>query len=296
MLEFQSSQNAFLGLAEKDAGRPQEAGAVIIPFGLENSVSFEGGMALAPRAILDCSSQIPTFDEVLKIDAYRKYGIATLKEPHVHMELEYALNQISALTDEVVVAGHFPMILGGERTITMGAIRPFAREQDQVTILHFDAHASLHETHEGESSSHATTIRRCLDHPNVRVVSVGIRSLSAEEYYFLEENSNRVEVFWAHERGHWTAEDVAAAVGEGPTYITMGVDVFDSSLMPATSMPEVGGLFWHDAIEILDLVARQRKIIGMDVVELTPRASLHGCNLLVAKLVYKMLNFALLRG
>lgn len=292
--DYLPTEKAFLGLPEEDICAPEAARAVIVPFGLEASVSYGGGTSGGPQAILDASPQLEMFDEVFWREAYREYGVATLKEPAIARPLTAALDQLEGIVDSVLEAGKFPLVLGGEHSLTAGAIRPFARRHEQITILQFDAHADLRDGFEGEHYSHAAAMRRCLDHPNVRLVSVGIRNISASEIPFLEENRERVRIFWAKDRVQWSAADVAKAVGDGPVYLTFDIDGFDASMIPATGTPEPGGLFWNETMEIIAAVAAQARIAGADIVELAPQKGLHACDFLAAKLCYKILSYSLL--
>ncbi len=289
-----NSKDGFLHLPEGQACAPHDAKAVIIPFGLESSVSYEAGTAHGPQAIIDASPELEYFDEVFWKEAFREYGIATLKQPDIKSSLPDALDQIESIVERVLESGKFPLTLGGEHSLTAGAIRPFAKRHEQLTILQFDAHADLRDGYEGEHYSHAAAMRRCLDHDNIRIVSVGIRNISAEEIPFLESDSNRIDIFWMKDEKQWNASDIAKAVGTGPTYITFDVDGFDSSLMPATGTPEPGGLFWNETMEILSAVSKEANIVGADIVELSPRAGLHACDFLSAKLCYKILSYSLL--
>lgn len=276
----------------------QAAKALIIPYGLEKTVSYEGGTDKGPQAILDASPQLEYFDEDLWREAIKEYGIATLEAPEIPEDLEGALDQLSNLVAASLAAGKFPMVLGGEHSLTPGAIRPFVERAqeagDTLTVLQFDAHADLRDGYEGEHYSHAAAMRRCLDHPNVRLVSVGIRNISAEEVPFYEANKDRIKIFWARDKYGLSREDLVQAVGKGPVYITFDVDGFDASLMPATGTPEPGGLFWNDTMTLIEAVGKNCNIVGADVVELAPRDGLHACDFLVAKLVYKILNFTFL--
>lgn len=292
-MTYKRSEDGFMGLSPADAGAPEDAGAVIVPFGLEASVSYEGGTAKGPQAIFDASPELEYFDEVFWAECFRDYGIATLEQPTLNEDLPNNLNILEETIDSILEQKRFPLVLGGEHSLTAGAIRPFAKRFEEITILQFDAHADLRDGYLGEPYSHAAAMRRCLDHENVRLVSVGIRNISAEEIPFLEENTNRIEMFWMKDHASWTPLDVARTVGSGPVYITFDVDGFDSSLMPATGTPEPGGLFWPEVMETLHHVSKTAQIVGADVVELAPRAGLHACDFVAAKLCYKILNYAL---
>jgi len=288
-----SPPRGFLGLSEADAaaavGKP---GVTVVPFGLEASVSYGGGTALGPQAILEASHQVELFDEELWREAVRDFDLETLAPVDIARDIPAALAQLEAIVAGILDAGRFPLVLGGEHSLTPGAIRPFLERYEDLVILQFDAHADLRDGYEGEPYSHAAAMRRCLDAPNVGLVSVGIRNISAGEVPFLEANRNRIEIFWAKDRARWTSVDIAAAVAGRPVYLTFDLDGFDGSVMPATGTPEPGGLFWPETIAIIRAACRSaREIVGADIVELAPAPGLHACDFLAAKLAYKILSY-----
>ena len=295
MLKYLPPENAFMP-PEHDGPSPQDALAVIVPFGLEKSVSYEGGTAKGPQAVLQAATELEHFDEVFWCEPRYEYGIATLQEPEIAPVLEDGLSQIEDIVAQVLQEGKFPLVLGGEHSLTAGAIRPFARRHETLTILQFDAHADLRDGYDGEHYSHASAMRRCLDHENIRLVSVGIRNISASEIPYLEAEKDRISIFWAKDKAAWSAQEIAEAVGDGPVYVTFDLDGFDSSMMPATGTPEPGGLFWAETMEILAAVAERSRIVGADIVELAPREGLHACDFLAAKLAYKILSYALMKS
>lgn len=292
-LDYLPSGEGFLGLPAEAAVAPEEAGAVIIPFGLEHSVSWGNGTAAGPAAMLTASHQVELFDEELWCEAYRKYGVATLREPQVAATMTGALDQLEALVAAVLDSGRFPFVFGGEHSITAAAIRPFARAHQDLAILHFDAHADLRDGYDGEHYSHAAALRRCLDHEHISLVSLGIRNLSQEEADFIEANPDRVHLFPARTKREWQLADILAPLRGKPVYVTVDVDAFDSSLMPATGTPEPGGLFWDEIVPVIQAVAQSSRIVGADINELAPRTGMHSCDFLAAKLAYRILNYAL---
>ena len=293
-MKIMSSKEAFLGLPMEDAVGYDEAKAVIIPFGLEASVSYGGGTAKGPSAIIKASHEVELFDDQLWCEPFRKIGVVTLPEPTIDSTLASALDQLEGLVSQVLKDGKFPFVLGGEHSLTIGSIRPFANQYSDLAILHFDAHADLRDGYEGEFYSHASALRRCLDHQHIHLVSLGIRNISAEEVPFLESNKERIHIYWARDKKKWNTEEIISHIKGRPVYLTFDVDGLDASLMPATGTPEPGGLFWDEVMEIIVAASQQCTIVGADINELAPVSHLHACDFLAAKLTYKILSLAFL--
>jgi len=292
-METLPPSHGFLGLTDEEAaGTAGKPGVTVVPFGLEASVSFGGGTARGPQAIIDASHQVELFDEELWREPCRDFDLATLAPFPLESGVQPALDQLEAVVEGILADGRFPLILGGEHSLTAGAIRPFLERHDDLVILQFDAHADLRDGYEGEAYSHAAAMRRCLDAPGVNLVSVGVRNISAGEIPFLEANRERIEIYWAKDRATWDIGEIVAPLAGRPVYLTFDLDGFDSSLMPATGTPEPGGLFWDDAINIIRAASQAAgEIVGADIVELAPIAGLHGCDFVAAKLAYKILGY-----
>ncbi|GAB4575717.1 MAG: agmatinase [Rhodothalassiaceae bacterium] len=290
-LDYLPSEEGFLGIDNSD-NPPESAHAVVIPFGLEATVSYGGGTANGPQAMIEASHQVELFDEEYWSEPVRDYGVATLRPPRIARPVAAALDQLAELTANVLERERFPIVFGGEHSITPGAIRPFLDRFPDLAVLHFDAHADLRDGYEGEHYSHASAIRRVMDDPSVEVVSVGIRNISAGEIPFLDANRDRLHIHWAKDRALWTLERIVAPLRDRPIYLTFDLDGFDGSVMPATGTPEPGGFFWDDALAIIRKAAEVGEIVGADINELAPRPELHGCDFLAAKLAYKILSYA----
>ena len=184
------------------------------------------------------------------------------------------------------------MVLGGEHSLTSGAIKPFIKKYEKIYLLHFDAHTDLRNSYNGNKFSHASAIRRCLDSPNVSLVSFGIRNISSNEISFLRKNRKRIKIFWAKDKLKWNLNVFKKIIKNKKVYITFDVDALDSSLMPATGTPEPGGLFWDETINIIKIAAKSAKIVGADINELSPIKGFDSCNFLTAKLVYKIISYS----
>jgi agmatinase len=294
-LKFMPQADGFLGVEEKYLKSAHDAKVVVVPFGLEKSVSYGGGTKNGPKAIIKASKQVELFDEEFWCEPFRKYGVATLKNPEIdYSSVPNSLNQLEKITAEILAAEKFPLILGGEHSITAGSIRPFVKKYPDLAILHFDAHADLRDGFDGEHYSHAAALRRVMDHPISTLISCGIRNISASEIPFLEANRHRIHMHFGKDRRKWNAKEIVAPLKGRPVFLTFDLDGFDSSLMQATGTPEPGGVMWEDALDIIREAGKISNIVGADVVELAPVKALHSCDFLAAKLCYKILSHALL--
>ena len=290
-VKYLPNKNGFLGIDNKFNFREK---VVVVPFGLEKTVSYGGGTKNGPKEIIKASHQVELYDEELNCEPYKKIGIKTLKPFKIEKNIKKALNKISRINQEILDKKLFPMTFGGEHSITPGCIAPFTRKYKDICLLHFDAHADLRESYNGEKFSHASAIRRCLDYPNVSIISFGIRNISKSEVAFLRKNSSRINIFWAKDKNKWNLSKFKKLIKNKTVYLTFDVDGFDSSIMPATGTPEPGGLFWDETLNIIKIAAKNSKIVGADINELSPIKGFNSYNFLVAKLAYKILSYKFL--
>ena len=290
-MKYLSNKNGFLGIDNKFNFKEK---AIVVPFGLEKTVSYGSGTKNGPKEIIKASHQVELYDEELNCEPYKKIGIKTLKPFKIDKNIKNALNKMSKINQEILDKKLFPMTFGGEHSITPGCIAPFSKKYKNICLLHFDAHADLRESYNGEKFSHASAIKRCLDYPNVSVISFGIRNISKSEIPFLKKNSNRIHIFWAKNKNKWNLNNFKKLIKNKTVYITFDVDGLDSSIMPATGTPEPGGLLWDETLEILKIAAKNSKIVGADINELAPIKGFNSYNFLVAKLAYKILSYKFL--
>ena len=249
------------------------------------------GTKNGPKAILKASHQVELFDEELLQDSYKNFQIKTLKPFKIKKSLTDALNQLTSITKNILNKKEFPLILGGEHSITPGIIKAFSQKYKKITILQIDAHADLRDGYEGEKFSHASAMRRCLDFKNIEIVSFGIRNLCCDEYKYYKSISKRMKIFWGKDMINWNLNILKKTIKNKNVYITFDLDGFDSSLMAATGTPEPGGLFWNDAMRILKITSENSNIVGADINELAPKKNLHACDFIAAKLAYKILSY-----
>ncbi len=290
-MNYLSDKQGFLGIDNKFNFKEK---VIVVPFGLEKTVSYGGGTKNGPKEIIKASHQVELYDEELNCEPYKKIGIKTLKQFKIDKNIKKALNKISKINKKILEKKMFPITLGGEHSITPGCIYPFTKKFKKLCLLHFDAHADLRESYNGEKFSHASAIKRCLDYPNVSVISFGIRNISKNEVIYLKKNSSRIKVFWAKDKNNWNLNSFKKLIKNKNVYITFDVDGFDSSIMPATGTPEPGGLFWDETLNIIKIAAKNSNIVGADINELSPIKGFNSYNFLVAKLTYKILSYKFL--
>ena len=290
-MNYLSNKKGFLGIDNKFNFKEK---AIVVPFGLEKTVSYGGGTKNGPKEIINASHQVELYDEELNCEPYKKIGIKTLKPFPINKNIKKALSDMGKINEQILKRKLFPLTLGGEHSITPGCLIPFTKKFKNICLLHFDAHADLRDSYEGEKFSHASAIRRCLDYKNVSVISFGIRNISESEIPFLKKNASRINIFWAKHKKKWNLKKFKKLIKNKTVYLTFDVDGLDSSIMPATGTPEPGGLLWDETLEIIKIAAKNSNIVGADINELAPIKGFNSYNFLVAKLAYKILSYKFL--
>jgi agmatinase len=290
-LNYLSNKQGFLGVDNKFKIKEK---VIVVPFGLEKTVSYGEGTRNGPKEIIKASHQVELYDEEFHCEPYKRIGIKTLKPFKIDKNIKKALEKISEINEEILYKKIFPLTLGGEHSITPGCISPFIKKYNNLCLLHFDAHADLRESYNGEKISHASAIRRCLDYKDVSVISFGIRNISKNEITYLNKNSSRIKIFWAKDKNKWNLNKFKKMIKNKTVYLTFDVDGFDSSIMPATGTPEPGGLFWEETLDIIKIAVKNSNIVGADINELSPIKGFNSYNFLVAKLAYKILSYKFL--
>ena len=288
-MDLETVKKNFLGVKNIPM---KKADVVIVPFGLEKTVTFGRGTSLGPRRIIEVSPNLEYFDEELEKDINKEVKIFTLAEPKIEPNHERAIIQLQKIIDEIYKLNKFPLVLGGEHSLTLGPMKSALKKYDKITILQFDAHADLRDGYLSQKYSHAAAMRRCLDLKGIKLVQIGIRNISNEnnELIFWQQNQDRIKTFWAKDMAKWKMKDIINSLHKN-VYLTFDLDAFDSSLMPSTGTPEPGGLQWYQAMEILKNVSEKKKIVGADVVELAPIKGFSAPDFLAAKLVYKIIGY-----
>ena len=288
-MKYFPNKKGFLGIDNKFNFKEK---VIVIPFGLEKTVSYGAGTKNGPKEIIKASHQVELYDEELNCEPYKKIGIKTLKPFKIDKNIKKALKKMSDINEEILSKKIFPLTLGGEHSITPGCIAPFVKKYKKLCLLHFDAHADLRESYNGEKFSHASAIKRCLDNKNVSVISFGIRNISKKEIPYLKKNSSRINIFWAKDKLKWNLDKFKKLIKNKNIYLTFDVDGLDSSIMPATGTPEPGGLLWDETLNIIKIAAKNSNIVGADINELSPIKGFNSYNFIAAKLAYKIISYA----
>ncbi|MCX7991893.1 MAG: agmatinase [Proteobacteria bacterium] len=262
----------------------------IIPVPFDSSTSYSPGARKGPLAIIDSSIQLEWFDDELELENY-KLGIHTFNFLDTKIHPEKTVEILEKVVGKVLKDGKFPIVIGGDHSLSYAPIKSLKEKIGNFTVIHFDAHSDLRDEYQGSKHSHACTARRILD-LDIPVVQIGIRSLTREDYNFIKSNPSKIKTFFAREIYNSTKDYplIEKAIKTDNIYITFDVDVFDPSIIPSTGTPEPGGLGWYQVLEILKMLVNKRNLIGFDVVELAPNTS-GPSEFIIAKLIYKLIGY-----
>ena len=266
-------------------GEAAAAAAVIIPVPYDLTSTWRKGADRGPSALLDASGTIELYDIETASEPWKR-GIVTLPPIRHDGGPEELADRVRAVVEDVLDRGAIPVVIGGEHSVTIGAVEAAADAFHGVGVLQIDAHGDTRESYEGSTHNHACVMARARE--RCPIVQVGIRAVDASEMPGLEPD----RVFWAHEivgRSDTGWMDEVVALLPETVYLTIDLDAFDPSLLPATGTPEPGGLGWYEVNELVRRVARRRRIVGFDVVELLPAPGEHASNFVAAKLVHRVL-------
>jgi agmatinase len=264
------------------------ARAVILPVPLESTTSYVSGTRNGPREILVASSHMELWDEELNTDVH-PIGIHTLPEMELPFDdMAAIMAEIRRVTAAILEHDKFPVVLGGEHSLTAPVVAAVAAKHPGLAVLQIDAHADLRDSYMGTCFSHACAMRRVLEH--ARCTQVGIRSMSTEEAKAAPALATTIFYDVNMRRDKNWIDRVVESLGD-TVYITIDCDGMDPAIMPATGTPEPGGLSWYEMLSLLRAVISARKVVGCDLVELSPLPGVVAPNFLCAKLIYKILTY-----
>lgn len=270
----------FLGIDNVPA---EDADVVVVLAPYDSTTSYQSGSRNGPVALINASRQVELYKPEYGIDISQHIRF------HTTAEIEWSANgpretldRLTRVVAPIVKAGKFPLTIGGEHSLTAGAVRSVLRTHRELTVLQIDAHTDLRNEWNGSRYSHACAMRRCYDF-GARLVQVGIRNSSEDEQAFMRKIRHR-NVFFAPAV---PVDAIIKACGKR-VYLSIDLDGFDPSIMPATGTPEPGGLTWYQVIGLIRALMEKREVVGADLMELMPIPGLEAPNFLAAKLAYEV--------
>lgn len=265
---------------------PEAARFHVLPVPYEKTVSYGGGTAKGPAAIIAASSQLERWDGASDPGAE---GIYTWPAIDCSAPAPQVIDAIADAVAKILSLGKTPVVLGGEHTVTGGVIRGYldAGVRD-FGVVQIDAHADLREAYEGDPLSHASVMRRVVE-AGVPLVQLGNRAYCEEERE--ARKTYGVHAFDADQLVPQGVRAITLPAGFPPqVFFTLDVDGIDPSVLPATGTPVPGGLGWYQTLGLFESVARQRRMIGFDILEFAPIAGFHAYDFAAALLAYKLMG------
>lgn len=275
-----------------DKDNSSNAQVTIIPVPYDSTTSYKTGARDGPGAIIRASRHMEDYDLELNRDI-SEIGIYTMPEiTPDYSSPQATIALVTVAVNHVLALSKMPVVLGGDHIVGLGAVTAVSRRIADVSVLYLDAHADMRDTYMGTAWGHGSVARRTFD--ICPVTLVGVRSLSEEEKGFIDDND--IPVFYESSlRGdiNKTFDDIVANLTAN-VYISIDLDVLDPSIMPAVGTPEPGGMSWLQITGLLKAVGLHRRIVGFDIVELSPREGPESCAYTAAKLAYKLMGYATL--
>lgn len=266
----------------------RDAQFVVVPVPYDLTSTYQPGSRRGPAAIIEASANMELYDEELRKETYLS-GIHTTLP--VAVDARGPKNMIATVRKRIariVSLNKIPVMLGGEHSISLGAVQALFAKYPKLSVLQLDAHADLRDSYQGTPYNHACVGRRITE--ICPLVQVGIRSMSKEEGDYLQQSKVKsYSADYVSENRNW-AQTVCKDL-QGDVFITIDLDVFDPSIMSATGTPEPGGLSWRDVLQLLRLVSRKCNIRGFDVVELAPLPGVVAPDFMAAKLIYRLMGY-----
>lgn len=271
---------------------PKTAQIAVLPVPYDKTSTWKKGADKGPSALIVASANMELFDIPMQSEVYRR-GIHTLPPIKHAGSPEKLAHKVQKMMGRLWDDGKFPVLLGGEHSVSIGAFRAAAEKfGDSLSILQIDAHADTREEYHGSTCNHACVMARARE--LCPITQIGIRAIDVEEFGRLDPQ----RVFFAHDIAGCSDQwwmDRAVELQRENVYVTIDLDGFDPSLIPATGTPEPGGLSWNEVNTLLEKLVTKRKVVGFDVVELLPKKELWASDFIAAKLVYRFLSMVFAR-
>lgn len=257
----------------------------ILPVPYDATSTWIRGSEKGPEALCEASVNLEFYDIETALDI-REKGIYTLEPLIPDNDPAKMVRVVREAVGAIIDSKHFPVIIGGNHSVSIGSVEAFASRYDNLTVLQLDAHTDLRDQYLGSPLNHACAMARAKEY--APLVQVGIRSMCSDELG----SADNDRIFFAHSL-HATPAlyDTAARLITENVYVTIDLDVFDPSVMPSTGTPEPGGLLWYDVMNFLRKVAETKNIVGFDIVELCPSPHYKAADFMAAKLLYQFLSY-----
>ena len=261
------------------------AGIVIVPVPYDDTSTWMRGSDKGPEAIMEASVNLEFYDIETKTEVHKR-GIHTADPLIGNRSPEDLVNAVYKKIKSLLSEDKFPVIAGGNHTVSIGAVKAFTGHFSNLSVLQLDAHTDLRNEYEGSALNHSCTMSRILE--MVPAVQVGIRSMSADELPF----ANEERIFYSH-RLYYNKALYKKAINmlSENVYVTIDLDVFDPSIMPSTGTPEPGGPDYFELMHFLCDVAKSKNVVGFDVVELCPSPLNKAPDFIAAKVIYQLLSY-----
>jgi len=263
----------------------ETAKIVILPVAYDGTSTWKKGADKGPEAIIEASGNMELYDIETDSEVYTK-GIFTDNIIQADAPVSEVVEAINQEVQTYIEKGKFVVVIGGEHSISIGAVKAHSQAYEGLTVLQLDAHSDFRQQYNGSEYNHACVIARIAE--ICPVVQVGIRSMDSSE----KQDVNWENIFFAkdiYDNKDWFKKAVSKLSKK--VYVTIDVDIFDPSVMPSAGTPEPGGLFWYEVLGFLKLVFEQREVVGFDVVELCPDERNKAPDFMAAKLIYKLLSY-----
>ncbi len=259
---------------------------VILPVPFDATSTWVKGADKGPEAILEASANMELYDIDTDSEVYLK-GIYTAEPTVEKSSPEIMAVEVKGKVKKFLDDGKFVVTLGGEHSVTIGVIQAFAEKIPGLSILQIDAHTDLRPEYEGSRFNHACVMARARE--LCPIVQVGIRSMDIIEKPFISKD----RIFYARDivGANWEWMDKVIEKLDNHVYLTIDLDGFDPSVLPATGTPEPGGLTYYDVITLVKKLIDTKKLVGFDVVELCPNENNKASDFLATKLIYQILSY-----
>lgn len=274
----------FAGIADKYVAQ-ETAEVVLLPVPYDGTSTYGKGADKGFDAMLDAAENMELYDIETNSEVYRE-GIYIAPTVTEDSSPEAMCEAVKKTVQEYLKAGKFVTLFGGEHSVSIGAIGAFKDQFSDLSVLQIDAHSDLRPSYNGSACNHACAVHEASKTTNL--VQVGIRSMDRVELPYVKQD-NFFTMYKIRKQVNWIAE-VIERLGKN-VYITIDLDAFDPSIMPATGTPEPGGLFWYETLELLKEVMKSKNVVGFDIVELAPIEGATAPDFMAAKLYYKLLSY-----